>query len=1280
MALNHSIVAVACLKACSTDAKPKRRGNLNDPSSKTFYDYAQVYWPIHCQYAQHYRRKEPLETAFRAFLCGGKLRTKEFAEWSTRWKQSWTHMELEYRLGTEEGDLWNQLRETEDTFFETKPTCVACAFGFPEVIEDRRQAGMAQRDSKVRNYRGRDLYGIAVRYGHKDIVNLLRATTKLDSPTAKESALLAAVSLGELDMVTMLLEENPDLVITTEIVKAAAGYSDVNMVRFLSEEYYEFTVTEELLLEAAWNESHGGEVISFLFEQAPEDIDELDKPRLLRTACSNYRSGYGILQCIVDNIRPFSITEEVVQAAASNDTDAYQMLKCLFRLDRTIKISEEIVEAAAGNAKAEPIRLLMSYAPDLTVTWQIVTAAVQNKDCGDEVLLLLLDKSKEPINIDEDILLAAVTNRKLAVTILDILLPRCDRTCVTSEVLQAAAQHQFLGERLIIRLLKHVPDMSLAPADLEAAASNVYYAPEVLRELLNFDKRVSVTVKALQRAALNYECGPDALELLLPRKAAQDAANISVVHTYASPPSQTLDSLDISTLVVEYAAANTDSGVDVMKLLLRFDSNLTITPKAIENAAANSGHGDEILDLWQEHNKKLDVSVEAIREAARNQNLGPQTMKLLLRSDKTIPITDDAMEAAAANPYDGLVLVKLMLPRWKNNNGWEQVFSGASRNGPMGVSIMKYLISRRAPPISSDTIESCALSSLVDVDPIVTLLNACSNVTLGREIVESASFYPQYFFDILSALRSHDPSVSITDGALERIFEGSFNVMETIEMLTNANPLKLTEGLLKAIVQNFTTNEYTILHLCEYAKAQSGISSRLPITEEVIAAGLQNSGTGAASLVKRLLELAPGPWDADVNEKRLQVAATAWRSDLMIPILLEHAKESGHVLAITTKTLIKAAANRTLAKPALKTLLPLIPSSQQDIALTPEVLMAAAKNASGDSSIKLLITYAKERQRDLQISELIFNAAAKVSRDTVRTILRFWQEQGKINIGSMITEKTLQEAASCIENWVENSAFHFLLKIAQAYGKTIHVTANMFEAARGSLYSDVSGWLVFYFRRICRIQGLEFSDLITPRSLINISSRDNLELFLDLLNCVSEFKRKELLTDEVALGVAGNGASDVLSHLLYLKPYPFQNPPSYYCRICDLQIADWGMFLGRQRALLKSGVYTNAVMSSTGRTMFSISAGFNEMTSLRAFLKHGKDVDIDHKDILGNTSLHYACENGNFAVVEMLLEAGANGNLKNDEGLTAVDTAAEKSHFMIARLIQGWGQEKVQSA
>lgn len=52
------------------------------------------------------------------------------------------------------------------------------------------------------------------------------------------------------------------------------------------------------------------------------------------------------------------------------------------------------------------------------------------------------------------------------------------------------------------------------------------------------------------------------------------------------------------------------------------------------------------------------------------------------------------------------------------------------------------------------------------------------------------------------------------------------------------------------------------------------------------------------------------------------------------------------------------------------------------------------------------------------------------------------------------------------------------------------------------------------------------------------------------------------------------------------------------------------------------------------------------------------------------TALHLAAHDGNTALVELLLEAGADRRLTNESGESALDLAREGGHHEVARLLE----------
>ena len=63
---------------------------------------------------------------------------------------------------------------------------------------------------------------------------------------------------------------------------------------------------------------------------------------------------------------------------------------------------------------------------------------------------------------------------------------------------------------------------------------------------------------------------------------------------------------------------------------------------------------------------------------------------------------------------------------------------------------------------------------------------------------------------------------------------------------------------------------------------------------------------------------------------------------------------------------------------------------------------------------------------------------------------------------------------------------------------------------------------------------------------------------------------------------------------------------------------------------------------------------------------------------MGRTALHGAAKSGHEKVVKLLLDKGANVNMKNRDGQTALDVAQEKGHKEIVKILKAHGAKEGQ--
>jgi 26S proteasome non-ATPase regulatory subunit 10 len=88
-----------------------------------------------------------------------------------------------------------------------------------------------------------------------------------------------------------------------------------------------------------------------------------------------------------------------------------------------------------------------------------------------------------------------------------------------------------------------------------------------------------------------------------------------------------------------------------------------------------------------------------------------------------------------------------------------------------------------------------------------------------------------------------------------------------------------------------------------------------------------------------------------------------------------------------------------------------------------------------------------------------------------------------------------------------------------------------------------------------------------------------------------------------------------------------------------------------------------------GRTLIHTAAANGHLEIVQAMLMHGFGDLLDNQDGEGWTALTSACSSGHELVVRCLIAAGANPNLTNNGGRTALHYAASKGHLRIAQML-----------
>lgn len=100
--------------------------------------------------------------------------------------------------------------------------------------------------------------------------------------------------------------------------------------------------------------------------------------------------------------------------------------------------------------------------------------------------------------------------------------------------------------------------------------------------------------------------------------------------------------------------------------------------------------------------------------------------------------------------------------------------------------------------------------------------------------------------------------------------------------------------------------------------------------------------------------------------------------------------------------------------------------------------------------------------------------------------------------------------------------------------------------------------------------------------------------------------------------------------------------------------------------LLKNGADINHLLD--GKTALMTAANNGKLSTVDALIKHG--ADVNHANRKKTTALMFAAYEGHAQVVDALIRHGSDLNSRSDDGLTAFDYASEQKHISVMVLLK----------
>ena len=115
--------------------------------------------------------------------------------------------------------------------------------------------------------------------------------------------------------------------------------------------------------------------------------------------------------------------------------------------------------------------------------------------------------------------------------------------------------------------------------------------------------------------------------------------------------------------------------------------------------------------------------------------------------------------------------------------------------------------------------------------------------------------------------------------------------------------------------------------------------------------------------------------------------------------------------------------------------------------------------------------------------------------------------------------------------------------------------------------------------------------------------------------------------------------------------------------------------LERVKLLVEQGVDKNQVGGEYGDTVLCAAAENDHFAVVQYLVEQGADMDKTSTKGIGWTSLHYACMNGNLELVRYLLEQGADRDKTDIVGWTSLHYAAMEGLLETGKLLMSYGAD-----
>lgn len=1148
--------------------------------------------------------------------------------------------------------------------------------------------------------------------GHADVFQLLLEQThgRIMKEAAVAQAAIGNKQAGR-QMIELLLDrEECEIQITQALVIQAVRNGSMETVEFLVQRLGgKLFVTDNEIRELARNRQIGAAVLDLFFNRLviPSQLPE----NVLETVAMHGNAA--LVTILLDRLGSgLSPSSSVASAAVSNVEYGLEMLKLLLgRFGERLPITPGINLFGHWSTRVE----LWHHREDLLTEYKALLRLVLDRlggklpalDAllanlirshsrhGGEVLLLLLQGRPEEIPTTQDLLEAAANTGHEG--LMQLVLTREITDLLNERVLSILARRGTEG--VMQSLLHRLGDDSLITESVieNAALNEGRNGLSILRLFCaRLGDRIPITEGALRRVVSNKGLGLIMLDLLLEqlqeRLPVTENTFITAAYNKAIGPEiisrlvhRFGDKIPCSVVVLETAAKGKDGAVAVIQVLLSHVKRGLVDMEDLLINVASAGCAGLMMQALNDYEGgSVTITEDVLVAAAQSQDKA--TMQFVLGHAGRVILNEQILKAAAGDIKKGNQMLQLLLA-----------------HPACEVQMSQELLHTIIYSTSSEEVSSLLLGSYKGELPVTEGLFKATLDHGSHRLLQR----------LLDQLDSRQ---SIPEEVLEQLVRSNFGTRKLSLLLDRrSSSLKFTEVVIEAAARNYYSGRENITILLDRLD-----TDELPVTISALSSLLKNS-QGDFSLSLLLFERLRGKLHFTAELTR----AVAAYGDAQLIYMLDYQYADMHItedvlqaaagnnnhgedvlkclFALNgdrvrlTKGIVEAAAGNynpgillfcldycqddTLITPAVLAsaaqttpvaIEALLSRQTKESIITEEVMISALQNyGHGEQIIKLLH---RRLGCQMPITEMVLRASAFSYRHAARLTGQLLQWAGD---DTLVTESVVKSAVS------NRMSGHEVLKLLfNLLGGRVPITEEVLQTAASNFEDGYRVLKLILEQR----PGTQITEQVLAKLIAGNRDTAMIELLLEKCGPDAPFTKQVLMA---AIGNTSHGYAimrllikkrkqnvhDCLSDGLLSTIAASGN--YRILRLFERSFAvtikeEWLQLARLYRAasesngpvldeLVGQGVPLDT-RNARGETPLWRAASRNHQSVIRKLLQTGL-VDVNAVSDSGDSPLISAARAGYTNAVCLLLEAGADPDIANENGNTAYSMAKMRSFF-----------------